>query len=76
MKERRGFAGLRIRGIDTVGFVKVAGRTSPRKVVETGPSTPALRHDVLDVKRCPLQGLMHTTILATAGGPLFDGMLQ
>ena len=50
--------------------MQIATGTGPSEIVEFGWSTKTARDDMLDVKRGPLQRLMHPTVFASSAGAL------
>src|SRR5262249_13799164 len=63
-------------GIDSrepVRFFQVAAGAGPRQVVQVTGTTGGAGDDVLDVKRCALQRLVHAAILTALAGPGLHG---
>jgi hypothetical protein len=51
---------------------QVARRATPGEIIELGSSVSRAWHDMLNMKCCPLQCLMHMAVLATSIGPCLD----
>jgi len=64
IEQRNELAGLGIVGFDPVRLTQIAAGARPRQVFRARSSAARPWHDVLDVKRRPLQRLVHPAILA------------
>ena len=70
IEERNRFAGIWRWHVNSVRLVQIAARTGPGEVLKFRLPAPAARKNVLDVKGGALQGLVHSTVLASSGGTL------
>jgi hypothetical protein len=70
MEQRHQLIRFGVDGVQAIGFVQVARRTTKRQIFENRLTPTRLWHDMLDVKSCSLERLMHLAILAALSGTL------
>src|SRR5437870_9716692 len=73
MKQSHAQTSDRISCRGSVSFVQIATWASQYQIVHFGRTTFGTWYDVLDVKRCTLQALVHQAVLASIRSALPDG---